>query len=56
MLVEDDRMIGETVQDALRDDSYAADQVRDGKLALKRLRTHVYDAILLDLGLVLTTS
>ncbi|SAK56735.1 two component transcriptional regulator [Caballeronia arationis] len=51
LLVEDDRMIGEAVQDALRDDSYAADWVRDGKLALTSFQTHVYDAILLDLGL-----
>jgi two-component system OmpR family response regulator len=51
LLVEDDRMIGETVQDELRDSSYAVDWVRDGKLALTSLATHVYDAILLDLGL-----
>ncbi|SAK83060.1 two component transcriptional regulator [Caballeronia hypogeia] len=51
LLVEDDRMIGETVQDELRDSSYAVDWVRDGKLALTSLTTHVYDAILLDLGL-----
>lgn len=51
LLVEDDRMIGETVQDELRDSSYAVDWVRDGKLALTGLTTYVYDAILLDLGL-----
>ncbi|KND56776.1 Two-component system response regulator QseB [Candidatus Paraburkholderia schumanniana] len=51
LLVEDDRMIGETVQDELRDSSYAVDWVRDGKLALTSLTTYVYDAILLDLGL-----
>jgi two-component system, OmpR family, response regulator len=51
LLVEDDRMIGEAVQEELRDSSYAVDWVRDGKLALTSLATHVYDAILLDLGL-----
>jgi two-component system OmpR family response regulator len=51
LLVEDDRMIGESVQDELRESSYAVDWVRDGKLALTSLTTHVYDAILLDLGL-----
>ncbi|MDR5795560.1 MULTISPECIES: response regulator transcription factor [unclassified Caballeronia] len=51
LLVEDDRMIGESVQNELRDGGYAVDWVRDGKLALTTLTTHVYDAILLDLGL-----
>jgi two-component system, OmpR family, response regulator len=51
LLVEDDRMIGETIQDALRDSSYAVDWVRDGKLAMLSFSTHVYDAVLLDLGL-----
>jgi two-component system, OmpR family, response regulator len=51
LLVEDDYMIGESVQDELRESSYAVDWVRDGELALTSLATHVYDAILLDLGL-----
>jgi two-component system OmpR family response regulator len=51
LLVEDDRMIGESVQSELRESSYAVDWVRDGQLALTSLTTHVYDAILLDLGL-----
>ncbi|SAK77659.1 two component transcriptional regulator [Caballeronia fortuita] len=51
LLVEDDRMIGESVQDELREGGYAVDWVRDGRLALTSLTTHVYDAILLDLGL-----
>ncbi|SAK98099.1 two component transcriptional regulator [Caballeronia calidae] len=51
LLVEDDHMIGEAVQDELRESSYAVDWVRDGKLALTSFATHVYDAILLDLGL-----
>jgi two-component system, OmpR family, response regulator len=51
LLVEDDRMIGESIQGALRDDSYAVDWVRDGRHALLSIGTHLYDAILLDLGL-----
>ncbi|KND60344.1 Two-component system response regulator QseB [Candidatus Burkholderia verschuerenii] len=51
LLVEDDRMIGETIQGALRDSSYAVDWVRDGQHALLSFSTHVYDAVLLDLGL-----
>ncbi|WP_321797275.1 response regulator [Caballeronia sp. J97] len=51
LLVEDDRMIGESVQDELRESGYAVDWVRSGELALTSLTTHVYDAILLDLGL-----
>jgi two-component system OmpR family response regulator len=51
LLVEDDRMIGEAIRDALRDSSYAADWTRDGLSSLTSLRTHVYDLILLDLGL-----
>jgi two-component system, OmpR family, response regulator len=51
LLVEDDRMIGESVRDTLKDRSYAVDWVRDGTPALTSLATHIYDAILLDLGL-----
>jgi two-component system, OmpR family, response regulator len=51
LLVEDDRMIGESVRGALRDHSYAVDLVHDGKTALLSISTHIYDAILLDLGL-----
>jgi two-component system, OmpR family, response regulator len=51
LLVEDDRMIGESVQGALKDASYAVDWVRDGNAALLSMTTHIYDAIVLDLGL-----
>lgn len=44
-------MVGEAVVSALRDASYAADWVRDGKRALLALENHVYDLLLLDLGL-----
>mgnify|MGYP003855469379 CR=1 FL=1 len=51
LLVEDDAMIGEAIQGALSDASYAADWVRDGLLALAALDTQRYDLVLLDLGL-----
>jgi two-component system, OmpR family, response regulator len=51
LLVEDDAMIGNVVQQALRDASYAVDWVRDGQDALITLGAVVYDLVLLDLGL-----
>lgn len=51
LLVEDDTMIGEAVQGALRDAAYAVDWVRDGPSASASLRAQPYDIVLLDLGL-----
>ena len=51
LLVEDDPMIGNVVQQALRDASYAVDWVRDGQAALTTLEALNYDLVLLDLGL-----
>jgi two-component system OmpR family response regulator len=51
LLVEDDPMIGEAVQDALQDASYAADWVQNGHTALNALSIQDYDFVLLDLGL-----
>ena len=51
LLVEDDPMIGEAVQGALKDASYAADWVKNGQTALDTLLCQSYDLILLDLGL-----
>ncbi|MBU0785123.1 MAG: response regulator transcription factor [Gammaproteobacteria bacterium] len=51
LLVEDDPMIGEEVQDALKDASYAVDWVKTGETALSALKTQHYDLVLLDLGL-----
>ena len=51
LLVEDDTMIGESVLDLLRAESYAVDWVRDGEAADTALRTQDYDLVLLDLGL-----
>ncbi|WP_327080898.1 response regulator transcription factor [Polaromonas sp. CG_9.5] len=51
LLVEDDAMIGEAIQAALRDASYAADWVKNGQTALTTLGCQHYDLVLLDLGL-----
>ena len=51
LLVEDDRMIGEVLESALRDAAYAVDWVRDGHLALTALAGQQYELVLLDLGL-----
>ncbi|MBU6957874.1 response regulator transcription factor [Pseudomonas sp. CVAP len=51
LLVEDDPMIGEAIQGALKDASYAADWVNNGLTALTALDTQHYDLVLLDLGL-----
>ena len=51
LLVEDDTMIGEAIQGALKDASYAADWVKDGQTALTTLGCQHYDLVLLDLGL-----
>ncbi|MBA1243764.1 response regulator transcription factor [Pseudomonas japonica] len=51
LLVEDDPMIGEAVRAALKDQSYAADWVRHGAMAMASLDAQRYDLVLLDLGL-----
>jgi two-component system OmpR family response regulator len=51
LLVEDDAMIGEAIQGALKDASYAADWVTNGQTALTTLDCQHYDLVLLDLGL-----
>lgn len=51
LLVEDDRMIGEAIENALRNASYAVDWVRDGDAAQTSIETVIYDLVLLDLGL-----
>jgi two-component system OmpR family response regulator len=50
-LVEDDPMIGDAIQGALNDASYATDWVKNGLTALATLDTQHYDLVLLDLGL-----
>jgi DNA-binding response OmpR family regulator len=51
LLVEDDRMIGESLRTALRRSGYAVDWVRDGKAADSTMATERFDLVLLDLGL-----
>ena len=51
LLVEDDKMIGESVRAALRQEGYAVDWVRDGKAADATLATEKFALVLLDLGL-----
>jgi two-component system, OmpR family, response regulator QseB len=51
LLVEDDRMIGESVRKGLRQDGFAVDWVQDGRAAELAIGNEVYDLLLLDLGL-----
>ena len=51
LLVEDDRMIGEAVKQALKDATYAVDWVQDGQTALDSAHSQDYGIVLLDLGL-----
>jgi len=51
LLIEDDRMIGEAIEQALKDATYAVDWVRSGTDALTTLRAQSYGLVLLDLGL-----
>jgi DNA-binding response OmpR family regulator len=51
LLVEDDRMIGESLREALRQQGLAVDWVRDGRAADTVLASERFDAVLLDLGL-----
>ena len=51
LLVEDDRMIGESVKAGLRQDAFAVDWVRDAEAADLALAAGPYALVLLDLGL-----
>ncbi len=51
LLVEDDPMIGESVQKGLHQDGCAVDWVRDGPAAERALANDVYELVVLDLGL-----
>src|ERR1700723_4755501 len=51
LLVEDDEMIAQGLQTALRQASFAVDWMRDGKSAGTALQTGEFDLVLLDLGL-----
>jgi len=51
LLVEDDPMIGESLEEGLRGERHAVDWARDGRAAELALETGSYDLVLLDLGL-----
>ena len=51
LLVEDDPMIGASVQRGLRQEGYTVDWVRDGAAAELALADGVHEMLLLDLGL-----
>ncbi len=51
LLVEDDQMIAQGLQTALRQDGYTVDHVRDGVSAAAALAANRFDLVLLDLGL-----
>jgi DNA-binding response OmpR family regulator len=51
LLVEDDSMLGESVRAGLEQDGFAVDWVTDGATADSVVRSHEYDAVVLDLGL-----
>src|SRR5665213_2244830 len=51
LLIEDDRMIGSALQQALRDAAYAVDWVTEGEAAVLAAESETYELVLLDLGL-----
>lgn len=51
LLVEDDLMIGEDLQKALRKESFVVNWVQDGESADIALQNESYDLVILDLGL-----
>lgn len=50
LLVEDDAMIGEAIQAALKDAAYAVDWIKDGQIAITTITSQHYDIALLDRG------
>lgn len=51
LLVEDDLLLGEGTQTALKQEGYAVDWIQDGQHAETALLTESFDAVILDLGL-----
>ena len=51
LLVEDDHMIAQGLQTALRQNGFAVDWTSDGKSAAAALKSSTFDLVLLDLGL-----
>ena len=53
LLAEDDALLGDGLRAGLRQRGFLVDWVRDGAAAERELRTQIYDAAVLDLGLPL---
>mgnify|MGYP001297841752 CR=1 FL=1 len=51
LIIEDDSMIGDSLQKALRKSGYVVDWVQDGENVLLYLGSTEYDLMILDLGL-----
>lgn len=51
LLVEDDTMIGQSVQQGLRQEGFTVDWVQDGRAAELAIEDHAYDSLVLDLRL-----
>jgi two-component system OmpR family response regulator len=51
LLIEDDRMVGAAIEQALKDAAYAVDWVTDGATAIDVAKRDAYELALLDLGL-----
>jgi two-component system OmpR family response regulator len=51
LLIEDDRMVGAAIAQALKDAAYAVDWVTDGETAIHAAESEAYELALLDLGL-----
>lgn len=51
LLVEDDAMLGETLQSALEPQGYTVDWLTDGQQALHAISDQHFDLVILDLGL-----
>src|SRR3979411_1207299 len=54
LLIEDDRMVGAAIKQALKDAAYAVDWVTDGETAIQAATDETYEVELLALGLPLT--
>src|SRR5450631_1420936 len=53
LLAEDDPLLGDGLRNALRQQGFQVDWVRDGAAAERETASDVYDAVVLDLGLPL---
>ncbi len=51
LMVEDDELLGSAVQKGLMRSGYAVDWIRTGGDLSVAMRTHLYECVLLDLGL-----